>query len=176
MIWCDWGRALEIGAETCAPEYRNIVFEDCDIIHGSSVNLDIQHHNRAETHHIEFRNIRVEYSKHQLSDVYQRDINALYLPPDQIRYPLLIAAPVLNSTLFIKKKEHNRIHDITYRDIYMIKDDEVPIPSSSFSGLSPDNYVENVIIDGLFVNGIRLTDRAEANISLNEYAVNITYK
>lgn len=52
VIWCDWGRALEIGAETNAPEYRNIIFRDCDIIHGSSVMMDIQHHNRAEIHHI----------------------------------------------------------------------------------------------------------------------------
>ncbi len=176
VIWCDWGRALEIGAETCAPEYRNIIFEDCDIIHGSSVNLDIQHHNRAEIHHIEFRNIRIEYSKYQLSDVYQHDMSAPYIPPDQVRYPLLIAAPVLDSTLFMKKIEHGRIHDIVYRDIYIMKDDEVPMPSSSFTGFSPENNVENVLIDGLFVNGIRVADSSAANISRNEYAVNITFR
>lgn len=176
VIWCDWGRALEIGAETCAPEYRNIIFEDCDIIHGSSVNLDIQHHNRADIHHIIFQNIRVEYTKYQLSDVYQHDMSASYNPPNPVRYPLIMATPVLNSTLFMKKIEHGRTHDIIFRDIYVIKDDEVPMPSSSFTGFSPVNNVDSIIIDGLYVNGVRLTDCAEANLNQNEFAGNIIFK
>jgi hypothetical protein len=176
VIWCDWGRALEIGAETCAPEYRNIIFEDCDIIHGSSVNLDIQHHNRADIHLIVFQNIRIEYTKYQLSDVYQHDMNAPYNPPEPVRYPLIMATPVLNSALFMKKIEHGRTHDIIFRDIYVIKDDDVPMPPSSFTGFSPVNNVYNIMIDGLYVNGMRLTDREEANLFLNEFADNIILK
>lgn len=99
-----------------------------------------------------------------------------YLPPDQVRYPLLIAAPVLNSALFMKKIEHSRFHDIIYRDIYVIKDDDVPMPSSSFTGFSSENNVENVLIDGLYVNGIRIAGFTEENINTNEYALNITFK
>ncbi len=32
VVWCDWGRALEIGAETCAPELTDVVFSDIDVI------------------------------------------------------------------------------------------------------------------------------------------------
>lgn len=176
VIWCDWGRALEIGAETNAPEYRNILFEDCDVIHGSSVNLDIQHHNRADIHHITFRNIRVEYSKYQLSDVYQHDMNAPYAPPEQIRYPLLMAAPVLDSRLFMKKIEHGRTRDILFQDIYVIKDDEVPMPSSSFTGFSEEHGVCGITVDGLYINGVRLTDRTEAKLNQNEFARDIRFK
>jgi hypothetical protein len=176
VIWCDWGRALEIGAETNAPEYRNIIFENCDVIHGSSINLDIQHHNRADIHHIVFQNIRVEYTKYQLSDVYQHDMNAPYDPPREVRYPLLCAAPVINSTLFMKKMEHGRIHDIIFRDIYVIKDDTVPMPASSFTGFSPENNVDNITVDGLYVNGVRVKVREEANLHQNEFAGNIIFK
>ena len=50
VLWCDWGRPLEIGAETCADEYYGIVFEDCDIIHGDCILMDIQNGDRASVH------------------------------------------------------------------------------------------------------------------------------
>ena len=60
VIWNDWGRALEIGAETCAPEMENIVFQDCSIIHTTDVALDMQHGDRALIKNVRFENIHVE--------------------------------------------------------------------------------------------------------------------
>ncbi len=60
VVWCDWGRALEFGAETNADEYRNIIMRDCDVIHGSAVMIDLQTHNRAEIHHCLYEDIRAE--------------------------------------------------------------------------------------------------------------------
>jgi len=60
VLWNDWGRAAEIGAETSAPEISGIVFEDCDIIHNTHSALDIQHGDHAAVHDIRFQDIRVE--------------------------------------------------------------------------------------------------------------------
>ena len=57
VIWCDWGAALEIGAETNASEYRNIIYRNCDIIHGQNTMMRVHHHNYAEVHHIHYENI-----------------------------------------------------------------------------------------------------------------------
>jgi hypothetical protein len=62
VLWCDWGRALEIGSETCADEFRNIIFSDCDIIHTSHTAIDLQNGDRG----ILFEDMRVEYNKYAI--------------------------------------------------------------------------------------------------------------
>ena len=47
VVWCDWGRAMEIGAETCAPEIADMAFRDCDIVRTTHIAMDIQHGDRA---------------------------------------------------------------------------------------------------------------------------------
>ncbi len=61
VLWNDWGKALEIGIETVADEIRDVVFEDCDIIHVSYAAMDVTTHDRATCKNILFRNIRVEF-------------------------------------------------------------------------------------------------------------------
>ena len=41
VIWNDWGKCLEIGAETRAEEISDINFENCNIIHVSASVLDL---------------------------------------------------------------------------------------------------------------------------------------
>ncbi len=61
VIWNDWGKALEIGAETRAEEICDIVFEDCDVIHVTGPVLDCMNVDYADVHDVVYRNIRVEY-------------------------------------------------------------------------------------------------------------------
>ncbi len=60
VIWCDWGRALEIGAETSAPEIAEVRFRDCDIVRTTHIAMDIQCGDRALVQDIRYENIRVE--------------------------------------------------------------------------------------------------------------------
>ena len=62
VIWCDWGKALEIGIETACKENKNIIFRNTDIIRGGNTYLDIQNGAYSETHHILFENINAEYN------------------------------------------------------------------------------------------------------------------
>jgi len=60
VLWCDWGRALEVGAETSAPEIADVTFRDIDIIRSEHIAMDVQHSDRALIHDIHFEDIRVE--------------------------------------------------------------------------------------------------------------------
>ena len=94
VLWCDWGRALEIGAETCADEYRNIVFRNCDIIHASTKAMDLQNGDRANVHMVLFEDIRVEYSKYAMPEVYQESDDMEYVWDGKPNIPWLFYAPL----------------------------------------------------------------------------------
>lgn len=71
VCWCGWGRTLEIGLETVAPEYKRITFRNCDLIHNSAVALDVQAGDYAEISDLTFENVRVEYQPYTLPEVVQ---------------------------------------------------------------------------------------------------------
>lgn len=153
VIWCDWGRALEYGAETNADEYRNIIMRDCDLIHGSCVMMDIQTHNRAEIHHCIFENIRAEYSKYQLPEELQYEETTAYEGKVNSRHPLLIAIPICDDDLFCVQNSHGPVHNIQFRDIQIYLDEGVDLPKCFFKGIDEEAYVSDILIDNVTVNG-----------------------
>ncbi len=174
VLWCDWGRALEIGAETNAPMYRNIVFSDCDVIHGSTIALDIQHHNRAEICYVVFEDVRVEYTVHQLSDVFQESDEQVYRSSVPAHHPALLNVSLFDMGLFSKDGLHGHVHDVVFRNIYVLTDGEIPMPYSTFRGLCPECAVRGVRIEGLYLNGERLDSVQKANLVIGEYAEDVT--
>ena len=175
VVWCDWGRNLELGAETNAPAFWNILFRNCDCIHGSTAFLDIQHHNRADIGQVTFEDIRVEYTKHQLPDVFQNDMDAPYPTDTPVRHPLLFCLPIYRSGLFAEDGLNGQIHDITFRNIRILTDaPEVPVPESAFLGLDAEHTVERICIAGVTCNGKRLATREELRLHINEFVRDVT--
>lgn len=74
VLWCDWGNTCEVGIETYAPQFRNIRFADCDLIHNEAVAIDVACGGSAQVEDVAYRNIRVELQSdtepmiHQMSD------------------------------------------------------------------------------------------------------------
>ncbi len=60
VIWNDWGKSLEIGAETRAEEIGDILFTGCHIIHVTGPALDCANVDYADVHHITFEDISIE--------------------------------------------------------------------------------------------------------------------
>ena len=172
VVWCDWGRCLEIGAETCADEFRNITFEDCDLIHGTHMMLDIQNADRAHVHDVLFKNIRCEYNKHQLPAAMQSDLKESYTGKDGFAQPYLFRAHSYCG-VFSNDNKLGRISNITLKDIYILCDDELTIPETYIEGAeerynTTEHNTVNVKFDGIFLNGHRLQNTEEANIIINK--------
>ena len=175
VTWCDWGRNLEIGAETNAPAYHDILFRNCDCIHGSTAFCDIQHHNRAEIFDVTFEDIRCEYTKYQLPDTYQHDMNAPFTPTTPTRHPFLLAAPIFRSGLFAKDGLNGRTHDVTFRNIQILTDAEgLPKPAVWMQGVDETHNVTDITVDGVYRDGVRL-GKDEIEWNTNEFVSNIQF-
>lgn len=173
LTWCDWGRNLEIGAETNAPRFDGITFKDCDCIHGSSILLDIQHHNRAEISNVAFEDIRVEYTRHQLPDTYQHDMKAPFPDFEATRHPLLMAIPIYNMGLFSKDGKHGCVHNVSFKGIQILTDSpEIPVPESMFIGLDEAHTVSGITVENVTFNGNALRGN-EMRIHRNEFTHDI---
>ncbi|MBQ6824944.1 MAG: hypothetical protein IJP27_09845 [Clostridia bacterium] len=153
VLWCGWGRNCEIGLETDAPEYRNIVFRDCDLIHNSKVAIDIQNGSGGEIHDILFEDLRVEYQTATLPEIVQRAADQTYAPHG-MGVPALIVA---ENRTFHTYTKFGDIHDITYRNIRIFAEDGVPAPAVRFQSRDPQVVfcgftVENVTWNGKAVS------------------------
>jgi len=155
VVWCDWGRALEIGAETCAPEYKNITFRNCDLIHGADVYMDIQHVNHAYIHDVLFDDIRLEYSKHHLIPVYQRDMNAPY--PENPPFKHLVAAGIyihnIPGMFCTAGYANGSVRNVVFRNIRIYADEGVGKPLITIKALDEEHFVEGVSYCNWMLNG-----------------------
>jgi hypothetical protein len=60
VLWNDWGRALELGAEIVTDTMKNIVFSNCYIPHFTAIAMDIQNCDKGYVKNIRFENISIE--------------------------------------------------------------------------------------------------------------------
>lgn len=167
VIWCDWGRALEIGAETCADEIRHILFENCDIVRGADVMLDIQNGDRAEVHDVFFRRIRCEYSADNLAPALFRGSDIPPYPYEQPGIPYLLVAETPESP-WARDDRHGRIYQVRVEDIHVFAPDSIGMPPSRISGW-PDaahaHDTQQFWIQGLYLNEKRIHTLEEACVT-----------
>lgn len=175
VIWNDWGRALEFGAETRAREIYDVTFRDCDLIHVQDVACDVQNVDYAEIYDVLYEDIRVEYgevsqkSRIQLSDtdVYVEDPNSKFLP-------LLLGSFVTYVPEYSKgDAKRGKNHDITFRDI---KVTAPAMPPSIFRGFDEEHQNNNITVDGLYLNGKRIEKIEDANITIGDFTSNVIFK
>lgn len=171
VIWCDWGRSLEIGAETNAPEYRNIIFRDCDCIHNSSAAMSIHSCDYANIHDILYEDIRVEYSKYDEAPVYQENDDMVFSSTHGI--PQLIYAGFDGETYYSCEYQKGEISRITYRNIQALTDNEAELVPIVLKGHNAGHRVSGVTIVGLTLN--KKPADGNAMLDTNEFTDDIKF-
>lgn len=173
VLWCDWGRALEIGAETRAERMHSILFRDCDIIRTTHVAMDVQNVDYGEVYNVCFEDIRVEVDpvcqtpqiQHTDEDVFVVDPHSPYLPQ------LMVSIIYAHHEYSVGGRGRGRNHDITFRNIRVTAP---AMPPSSFTGYDEEHRSERIRIEGLWLNGRRITTLEEANVLVGDHAVDVT--
>ncbi|MGN1121263.1 MAG: glycosyl hydrolase family 28 protein [Eubacteriales bacterium] len=151
VLWCDWGRALEIGAETSAPSISGVRFTDCDIIHGDAVMMDIQHGDRALISDILFQNIRAEYMAKANAGKLQTAPGEVYVNPDENFMPSLFILVTLR-TIYSRDDITGNISGVHFKDISVTTEDG-RVPPSCIAATAPDTLIENIVFENIIING-----------------------
>jgi hypothetical protein len=166
VLWCDWGRALEIGAETSAPEIGDVRFQDCDIIRTTHISLDIQCGDRALVHDIRYENIRVETDEVCPAPRMQGSANERYVQDRHAQYVPDLLVIVIRKNAYSKDAERENVRDVTYADVSVTGE---RVPRSSFNGLDARHTVEGVWLDDLRLNGKPAMNATEANLTVGPH-------
>ena len=152
-LWCGWGRTCEVGIESSAPEMKNIVFKNCDCIRNTHTALDVRAGWGGHIHHVLFENIKIELHADFQRPVLQRSDEHIYEPEESSqKTPAVII--VDNKTRMGKKT--GKVSDVTFKDIYVIADEDIPKPEVRFD--SYNGGVSNVFVSEIYYNGERQTD------------------
>ncbi len=172
VVWCDWGRAMEIGAETCAPEIAAVAFEDCDIIRTTHIAMDIQHGDRAAIRDIRFESIRVEVDDRNLQPRIQNSREEEYADASAGRYCPSLLEIVIHQTPYSKDQQRGTVRGVSFRDITVAG---AQMPSSSFRGFDAEHAVEDVTIENLRFNGKRLQSASEARLQIGPHVRGVRF-
>ena len=172
VIWNDWGRALEIGAETVAPEMSDIVFRDCDIIRTVHIAMDIQHGDRALIKDVSFEDIRFEIDDDTPKPKMQSSREEKYSLAENQRYCPRLFVLIIRENNYSHDKERGRIRNIVFKNISVTGK---CFPNSYFVGHSLEHDVSDVTIDNLRVNGKVIASAEEAHLSIGKHVGKVRF-
>jgi polygalacturonase len=175
VIWNDWGKCLEIGAETKAEEISDVTFRNCDIIHVEGVPLDCCNVDYADVHNVTFRDINIECDETIPPMVIQRNDSDVYVNNNPTYIPRIIQASVVYHHEYSKGSEtrRGRNRDILFENINVLGDKVLKV---KFDGYDADHKTERITIRNLMRNG-RPAEKPEGeNWIENEFADAIIFE
>ena len=174
VLWCDWGRNLEVGAETSAPYMTDILFKNCDIINGCHVILDIQHGDKARISNVCFEDIRIEYRANSEYPLIQDSIDAVYENKDETYMPTLFEI-IAGTTMWSIDNYSGTVSDVYFKGIAVITEDGRIPQSPRIYVRDKENKIDGVYFENITVNG-EPCDMDALKVDIGVGAKNVFYK
>ena len=166
-IWNDWGKCLEIGAETRAEEISGIHFRNCNIIHVTGNVLSCCNVDYAEVHDVTWENITVEYDDPIPVPLIQRCDEEVYPGGDPDFAPALICAEIMfHPEYSAGGTRRGKIRDFSCRNIRLFGRQQ---PVISFVGFDRDHLCRNVCIRELWWNDRPIHRKEDVLFRENEF-------
>jgi len=178
VIWNDWGKAFEIGAETMTDEIYRCSFRNSDIIRFVHIALAISNGNRAHIHDIEYENIRIE---DPITDRYflGPPDGPEKLDPQRLETtwaPYLgrfIVVQIYEETFWSKDEKIGKVSNIRYKDIHYTS---ARSPQLAIIGYDAEHEISDVTFDNVTINGKKIGNVSDANIHVNDHVNGLIFK
>lgn len=173
VLWNDWGKCLEIGAETKAEEIKNITFRNCQILHVTGIPLDCMNVDYAHVHHVVYEDITVDCDEVIPMPVLQKSDEECYENPREDYMPSTINVSVVYHHEYSKGSEAKRgkNSDFLFRNIHVLGD---KMPRVKMVGHDKDHQTKNVRIENLTLNGVPVKELSGKHWQVNEFCENIS--
>lgn len=171
VVWCDWGRNLEFGAETCADHYDRITFRDCDLIHGAHIMMDIQNGDRAKVRDVLFSDIRVEYNLREPEPIYQKTEDPF--PGKLGHLPRLFLAENYCG-MWSQDDILGNIEGVRVENIQILTDAGMEMPQSILRAKSEESFIRGVAFKNITFNGKKIDTLEELNLKTTDFVENVT--
>ncbi|MBP3580163.1 MAG: hypothetical protein J6K12_02825 [Clostridia bacterium] len=170
VIWNDWGKCLEIGAETRAEEIYDIEFDSCDVIHVTGSALDCMNVDYADVHDVVYRNINVEYDDVIPTPLIQNSNAHKYENVNLNFSPNLIEVDVsFHPEYSAGGERRGKNRNILFENIRLFGRHQ---PKLSFTGYSSENCVSDITVKELYLNNVLMKEQ-ELKIHKNEFCKNL---
>ncbi len=159
VLWCGWGHACEAGIETFAPEYKNITFKNCDVIHTTANALAVVNGNTAKIHDIFYENVSVEFQKDTLPQVFQSSDDMEYdgYGKPSVKNLILVSNwrfPIITKGGTAEEyHDYSEVYDVHFKNINVYTDSDSIKPRIQIKSEDESVIFKNISIDGLYLNG-----------------------
>lgn len=157
VFWCDWGKNIDIGLATACKEIKNIVWENCDIIHNSAICIAISNGQWADVHDISYKNIYIEYAKTTRKEIIQKSDEQKYDVDDSVKIPTLIYFSDRRRNWqgnVASELEEPKIRNIEINGIHLFVDKKIDRkPDIKIEKNIENSVFENIVIKNIFING-----------------------
>lgn len=172
VIWNDWNKALEIGAETKAEEIRDVTFCNCDLIHLTLTALDCINVDYADVHDVTFRDINIECDEEIPAPLIQKNDQHVYVNPTPDYMPCTISVAVVYHHEYSKGSEHRRGRNRRFRfeNIRVLGDKS---PRVKCVGYDAEHKTEDICITNLYLNGEPVRSLTGENWEIGDFAENV---
>ena len=168
VIWNDWGKCLEIGAETRAEEICDVTFEDCDIVHVTNLILDCLNVDYADVHDVTFKNINIELDDIIPEPALQCFDDQTYENKNSDFVPDIIKVEVSYHPEYSAGGERRgKNRDILFDNIRVYGRH---LPKFSIDGYDEEHLSSNITISNFYVNDKLVS---EYELCKNEFTENI---
>lgn len=163
VLWNDWGKIFEFGAETVADTIRDITITNCYVPHFTMVAMDMQNGDRGHIENVRFDNISIEEPIREgamLGDT----------PMDTKDWGRAISLGVYG-TQWSSDAIRGSINNVQFNNIRSISSS---VPGIELRGYNKEHQVSDIFIKDYFVNGMRIAE--DDIIQKNEFVTNVLWE
>lgn len=162
VLWNDWGKCFEFGAETVVDIIRDVTISNCYIPHFTMVAMSMQNGDRGHIENVRFENISIEEPIKE---------NAMLKdePMDTSWWGKTIGLGI-TGTQWSQDNIRGSINNVSFQNIRHIGSGCTGV---DLSGYDKDHKVTNINIKDYYVNGTKVTKTSNL-IHTNEFVSGVT--